>query len=78
MLVADPYLTWLLWLDTYLVVVLEGLVIVSLHMEGSGQLVATLSLHGLHFSAMEGVESKVLDLAVVLGTKYNGGGGGGS
>ena len=43
-------------------------------MEGPSQLVAALSLHGLHLRAMEGVQSQVLYLGVVLG---GGGGGGG-
>ena len=39
-----------------------------LNVECSGQLIAALSLHGLHISAMEGVQGKMLDLRIVLHT----------
>jgi len=38
-------------------------------MESSGELVAALCLHGLHVSAVEGVEGQVLYLDVVLATQ---------
>ena len=50
----------------YLVVVLEGLVVVLLDMERPGQLVAAFSLHRLHLCTVEGMESQVLDFSVVL------------
>ncbi len=43
--------------SVYLIVILEGLVVVPLHVEGPGQLVTTLSLHGLHLSTVEGMQS---------------------
>ena len=38
---------------TYLVVILKSLVIVSLHVESPGQLIAALCLHSLHLCTME-------------------------
>jgi len=37
-----------------------------LHVEGAGQLVAALCLHGFHLGVMEGVEGQVLHFTVVL------------
>ena len=49
-----------------LVVVLKGLIIIFLDMECSSQLVAALSSHGFILGVVEGMESQVLDLLVVL------------
>ena len=49
-----------------LVVVLEGLVVVLLHVEGPRQLVAALRPHGLVLRVVEGVQGQVLHLLIVL------------
>ena len=49
-----------------LVVVLKSLIIIFLDVECSSQLVAALSSHGFILCVVEGMESQVLDLLVVL------------
>jgi hypothetical protein len=49
-----------------LVVVLEGLVVVALYVEGAGQLVAALRPHRLVLRVVERVQGQVLHLLVVL------------
>ena len=53
-----------MYMYMYLVIVLEGLVVVLLDMECPGQLVAALGLHWFHFC--KAMKSQVLDFSVVL------------
>lgn len=49
-----------------LVVVLEGLGVVLLYVEGTGHLVAGLSTHRLIFCVVEGMETQVLNFLKIL------------
>ena len=49
-----------------LIIVLKGLSVVFLSMEGPGQMVTAVSSHGLVFRVMEGMQSQMLDFGKIL------------